>query len=104
MKHRELLDAAHIIPDKEPEGEPIISNGIALCKLHHAAFDRFLIAVKPDYIIEVRKEILKEKDGPMLINALQDIHDSRIQLPTLRNHWPNPEYLEQRYAIFRKAG
>ena len=39
LHHIELLDAAHIIPDNEPEGEPLITNGIALCKLHHAAYD-----------------------------------------------------------------
>lgn len=33
LRHDELLDAAHIIPDSDPEGEPHISNGIALCKL-----------------------------------------------------------------------
>lgn len=37
--HPELLDAAHILPDGHPRGEPIVPNGLALCKLHHAAFD-----------------------------------------------------------------
>ena len=48
LRHDELLDAAHIIPDSSPEGEPHVSNGIALCKLHHAAFDSFIIGVAPD--------------------------------------------------------
>ena len=38
LGHDELLDAAHIIPDSESEGEPVISNGMALCGLHHTAF------------------------------------------------------------------
>ena len=38
LRHRELLDAAHIIPDSDPDGEPVVPNGLALCKLHHAAF------------------------------------------------------------------
>jgi putative restriction endonuclease len=39
LKHVELLDAAYIIADKEDIGDPIIQNGLALCKIHHAAFD-----------------------------------------------------------------
>ena len=45
LRHSELLDAAHIIPDSEPQGEPVISNGISLCRLHHAAFDKFFLGV-----------------------------------------------------------
>ena len=40
LRHQELLDAAHITGDALPEGEPVISNGLSLCKLHHAAYDR----------------------------------------------------------------
>lgn len=39
LRHAELLDAAHILPDTHPLGEPVTSNGLALCKLHHTAFD-----------------------------------------------------------------
>ncbi|TFH46735.1 MAG: hypothetical protein E4G94_01800 [ANME-2 cluster archaeon] len=38
IKHAELLDAAHIIPDSEPKSLPVVPNGISLCKLHHAGF------------------------------------------------------------------
>jgi len=51
LRHRELLDAAHIAPDGQLEGEPAVSNGVALCKLHHAAFDRLFFAIRPDYVI-----------------------------------------------------
>ena len=40
LRHEELLDAAHIVPDNAPEGEPVVRNGLALCALHHTAFDR----------------------------------------------------------------
>ena len=58
LRHLELLDAAHITPDSDAEGEPVISNCVALCKLHHAAFDRFFFAIRPDYVIEVRPSVL----------------------------------------------
>ena len=54
--HPELLDAAHILPDGHPLGRPVIANGLSLCKLHHAAFDSNVIGIRPDYIVEVRKD------------------------------------------------
>ncbi len=39
LRHVELLDAAHIIPDSETGGDAIVTNGLALCKIHHAAYD-----------------------------------------------------------------
>lgn len=86
LRHEELLDAAHIIPDGEPDGDPIVPNGLALCKLHHAAFDRQFLAVRPDYLIAVRKDILEETDGPMLIHGLKEMHEKRIILPRSRDY------------------
>ena len=100
LKHEELLDAAHILPDADPEGEPIVPNGIALCKLHHAAFDRFFLSVRPDYTIEIRRDVMLETDGPMLKHGLQGIHGQRIQLPTRIALHPSPELLEQRHQRF----
>ena len=103
LRHRDLLDAAHIIPDNEPEGRPTVDNGLSLCKLHHAAFDRFMFAVTPDYIIEVRQDILHEKDGPILQHGFKNLHRSNLILPTKEIHWPNKNFLEQRYEKFKKA-
>ncbi len=104
LRHEELLDAAHIIPDADEEGEPIVPNGLALCKLHHAAFDRQFLTVRPDYRIEVRRAILDEDDGPMLLHGLQGMHEQRILLPRSRELYPDPERLERRYRRFREAG
>ena len=49
-----LLDAAHIVIDADEQlGQPIVSNGFALTKLHHAAFDAQLIGIDPDFRIHV---------------------------------------------------
>lgn len=56
LRHEELLEAAHILPDGHPRGEPIVPNGLALCKLHHAAFDAHLLGVTPDLTIELRRD------------------------------------------------
>lgn len=100
LHHAELLDAAHIIPDGEPDGEPVIPNGLSLCKLHHAAFDRNFIGVRPDYVIEVRRDILDEHDGPMLVHGLKEIHGQQLIMPRNIINRPNPELLERRYERF----
>ena len=100
LRHSELLDAAHIVPDAEPEGEPVVRNGIALCRLHHAAFDRFFLAVRPDHIIEVRRDVLEEIDGPTLQHAIQGLHGQPIMLPRKPAEQPGTELLAQRYQRF----
>lgn len=103
LKHLELLDAAHIIPDGEPESRPTVDNGLALCKLHHAAFDSFIIGITPDYKIEVRQDILDEKDGPMLQHGLKGLHSAKIFLPRHQTDYPNKDFLDIRYQRFRNA-
>lgn len=100
LKHAELLDAAHIIADAEPGGEPLVSNGLALCKLHHAAFDSFFLGIRPDYVIQVRSDVLDEEDGPMLIHGLQRLHEHSIVLPRSRQHYPDREKLKGRFEEF----
>jgi putative restriction endonuclease len=104
LRHGELLDAAHITPDTSPQGEPVVPNGLSLCKLHHAAFDGHFLTVRPDYVVEVRRAILDEKDGPMLLHGLQAMHRQPIVLPSAASLRPDRNRLEQRYELFRQAG
>jgi putative restriction endonuclease len=104
LKHRELLDDAHIIPDAYPEGKPTITNGIALCKLHHSAFDSFILGVTPDHIIQVREDVLEEEDGPMLQYGLKGLHRTKLILPNSKNNWPSQDALAWKYERFTRAG
>ena len=103
LRHSELLDAAHIIPDSEPEGEPIVSNGLSLCRLHHAAFDRFFLGVRPDHVIEVRPDVMEEADGPTLQHAIQGLHGLTITLPKRAEERPSPQRLEKRFARYQST-
>jgi putative restriction endonuclease len=103
LRHLELLEAAHIVADSEPEGDPRISNGLALCKLHHAAFDCHIIGVRPDYVVEVRADVLNEIDGPMLLHGLQGFHGKPLLVPTRESLRPNHRLLEERYSLFKRA-
>jgi putative restriction endonuclease len=104
LRHKELLDATHIVPDAEPEGEPKVANGLALCKLHHAAFDALLLGIRPDYLVEVRRDVLEEEDGPMLRHGLQGIHRSRIHHPRREDLRPDPRLLGVKFERFLAAG
>lgn len=104
LKHAELLDAAHIIPDSDALGVPEVSNGLALCKIHHAAFDKNILGITPDYSIKVQHNILEEEDGPMLKWGLQEMNGRKLVLPKDKKEWPDVTRLEKRYAEFLKAG
>jgi putative restriction endonuclease len=103
LKHTELLDAAHIIGDREDNGEPVIQNGLSLCKIHHSAYDQNIIGINPDYKIKVREDILAEIDGPMLKYGLQSLNKNQLILPHHQRDWPDKERLEARYQAFLKA-
>jgi putative restriction endonuclease len=104
LGHRELLDAAHIVPDAEEGGAAVVTNGLALCKIHHAAYDRHILGIRPDYTVEIHQRLLEEIDGPMLRHGLQDHHGHPLMtIPTARAHRPDPDRLRRRYDLFRQA-
>lgn len=49
LRHGELIDAAHIVPDRDERGVPEVNNGLSLCKIHHAAFDADLVGIRPTW-------------------------------------------------------
>ncbi|HOA67058.1 MAG TPA: HNH endonuclease [Phycicoccus elongatus] len=100
LKHPELLDAAHIIEDGQPGGDPIVTNGLSLCKIHHAAYDRQLMGISPDYLVQINTHLLHEIDGPMLRHGLQEMHGRTLTTPIRRQDRPDPERLHQRYTRF----
>lgn len=101
LRHRELLDAAHILPDTHLWGEPRVSNGLAMCKLHHAAYDQRIVGIRPDLVVEIRRDILDEIDGPMLLHGLQGFQGGVLRvLPNREADRPDREALAERYEAF----
>ena len=103
LRHVPLLDAAHIVPDSDPEGLPVVPNGLAMCKIHHAAYDSGIIGIRPDLTVDVRADVLAEVDGPMLLHGLQEMRDVRLHVPRSREARPDPVRLERRYDEFLRA-
>ena len=98
-----LLDAAHIVADKDERlGQPVVPNGIPLSKIHHAAFDAHLIGIDPDYRIHVSDRLLRRKDGPLL-EALKGLDNGQLHLPARLKDRPDRDRLTARYEIFKAA-
>ncbi len=98
-----LLDAAHIVMDADEQlGQPIISNGLPLTKIHHAAFDANLIGIDPDFGIHVADRLLDLHDGPFLELGLKGIAGMSIELPRRREDYPDRDRLAARFDQFRK--
>jgi putative restriction endonuclease len=103
LKRVELVEAAHIVPDSLG-GPPVVTNGMALCKLHHAAFDRNVLGVRPDLTVAIRSDVLEEVDGPMLAHGLQDFHNRQLMhVPRRAIDRPGADFLEQRWENFVTA-
>ena len=103
LPEQRLLDAAHIISDKDEQlGQPVVPNGLPLSKIHHAAFDAHLIGIDPDYRLHVSERLLALHDGPM-IEVLKQLDGGTLHLPTRSNDFPDRDRLAQRYEQFKVA-
>lgn len=104
LGHSQLLDAAHIVPDREQQGVASVRNGLALCKIHHAAFDAHILGVRPDHVVQIRQDLLDEIDGPMLRHGLQEVHNRPLMvLPSMRKERPDSDLLKVAYERFVTA-
>ena len=82
------------------EGIAAVTNGMAMCKIHHAAYDQNLLGVTPDFEIRINERLLAETDGPMLRHGLQEMHEKRLVLPRRRADLPDKKALEVRFRNF----
>lgn len=80
-----ILRAAHIIPVAEG-GSDDIHNGICLCTNHEIAFDRGILKIRSDGIIEVKSKELK------------GVYD-RILYPKEKKNWPLEQNLLKKYNM-----
>lgn len=103
LRERSLLQAAHIVEDAHERGTPVIRNGLALCAIHHLAYDRQVLGIDPAGVVHIAARLLEERDGPMLREGLQGFHGRGIALPPRMDDRPDPERLQVRFARFLAA-
>lgn len=98
-----LLDAAHIVADGDERlGQAMVTNGIPLSKIHHAAFDAHLIGIDADFRLHVSERLMSQKDGPML-EALKALNGGTLHGPKRLQDRPDRDRLALRFERFRSA-
>ena len=89
------------VPTYQGAGQPVVPNGVSLCKIHHGAFDANILGIRPDLTLHVRADVMDEVDGWMLAGGIQGVHNRPLEiLPKSRASRPDPVRLEERYAAF----
>ena len=54
-------------------------------------------------MVDIRKDVVAEPDGPMLRHGLQGFHGQAIHVPRPAELRPSAEFLAMRYELFTKA-
>jgi putative restriction endonuclease len=103
LREPQLVQAAHIVEDTQSRGIAAVVNGLALCAIHHLAYDRNLMGIDPEGVVHIAQRLLKEKDGPMLREGLQGFHGAAILQPRRPEERPDPTRLELRFQRFAAA-
>jgi putative restriction endonuclease len=76
------LPEPHIVDDgHEALGQPVVTNGLPLSKLHHAAFGVNLIGIDPDFRIHISDALLSMRDGPLFEQGIRAIVGQTIRFP-----------------------
>ena len=97
-----LLDAAHILPAAHPGSTDETRNGIALCALHHRAYDRSLLTFDINYRIHLNESMERDLKVAGLDGGLGNFRDRlypTISVPPDRTDRPAAEYIEQVNAM-----
>lgn len=102
LGHAPLLDAAHIKPDSEG-GPAATSNGMAMCRLHHGAYDANLLGINPQGRIAIPQQIMDEEDGPTLKHSLVGLNGETISTPRRKSDRPERAFLALRWDRFQSA-
>ena len=100
LGHGRLLDAAHITPDSDETSSTSVTNGLSLCKIHHAAYDINIVGIDPEYKVHVRPDILAETDGPMLEHGIKGMDKSKLWVPPNPEFRPDKNRIESRFMKF----
>ena len=93
-----IIDAAHLIPYSESQDDDP-RNGIALCKNHHWAMDKFLIVPGTDKLWHVSPELDDRIEG---CKEIVSLNKRKILLPQDEKYFPKSESLCWRHTRLLK--
>ncbi|HCW7016906.1 TPA: HNH endonuclease [Citrobacter farmeri] len=92
------LEAAHI-KWKQHGGPCEIPNGLALCAIHHKAFDKGSIGLDENMRVQISEAV----NGSGIVGRLfWDFQGKNISLPQIKAYYPQDEFVEwHRREVFR---
>jgi len=99
LNEHKLLDAAHIVDDRLPDGVAEIRNGMSMCPNHHRAYDRGVLLVHENYMTEVRRDRLSAGDSHETKMMILDFAGREIIRPKDEAYWPDPMLLRQKLEL-----
>lgn len=97
-----LIDAAHILPVSAPDSTDEIENGIALCKLHHYAYDANLLSFNERYEIQVSATRLRHLKGAGQTGGVAKFRTGlrkKLLLPVNPFHHPSQKLIKRSRVI-----
>lgn len=92
-----LIDAAHIVPVASANNDAT-NNGVALCALHHRAFDRALVSMDEKYRIVLNPDRLEALSAEHRIGRLSTFKRNLraiLALPPALNDRPHPDHINE---------
>ena len=96
-----LLDGAHILPAEHPDSTDGTHNGVALCPLHHRAFDRAFVTFDPEFQIHVNQDTVAQLRQTNLAGGLDGFENAlrpMLALPPDRRDHPSPHFVNMANA------
>lgn len=93
-----LVDGAHILPAAHPDSTDQTANGVALCALHHRAFDHGLLTFDGKFRVHLNETMLRvliaddRADG---LTAFRRAVRPIILMPADKRDRPAPKFIEK---------
>jgi putative restriction endonuclease len=87
LRMRPLLDAAYVLPDRDPQPLISVSDGLALCATHHRAFDAHILGYDEEYCVRIKlpeRFTIGEGERAMLLA----FEGKKLELPADQEMWP----------------
>ena len=103
LPHAQLLEASHIIADSREAGVPEVSNGLALCRLHHTAYDRHLLGIDANRRIHVATRAKRIETAHLQTGLLTFDGRSLTHVPASKKMHPDGDRLAEHFKDFLRA-
>jgi hypothetical protein len=102
----DLIEAAHIDPVEDPESNDDVANGMALCALHHLAYDTGLINIEASGAIAVNESRVEQLRDRLRVDGLDAFRKAlrkNIRVPTVERQRPAPHFFARRTAYLSRG-